>query len=59
MTPSVIDSAITDGVATVVLNRPDARNALSIELRDQISELLMSWHDEARGQLVCGACRGS
>ena len=29
-----------DGVATITLNRPDKKNALSIALRDEISDAL-------------------
>lgn len=31
---------LKDGVATVTLNRPDARNALSMELRVALGEVL-------------------
>src|SRR5204863_8012485 len=35
-----------DGIATVTLNRPDKRNALSIELRDDLTSMLEKWHDD-------------
>jgi enoyl-CoA hydratase len=46
-----------DGIATVTLNRPDKRNALSIALRDTLSDLLEAWtEDEAvRVVVITGA----
>jgi enoyl-CoA hydratase/carnithine racemase len=41
-----------DGIATVTLNRPDKRNALSIALRDALSETLRDWHDDASVRVV-------
>jgi enoyl-CoA hydratase len=41
-----------DGIATLTLNRPDKRNALSIELRDSISSTLESWHDDHAVKVV-------
>jgi len=52
-----IDHQLEDGIGTITLNRPDARNALSIELRDQLSDLLASWHDSpgVRAVVITGA----
>jgi enoyl-CoA hydratase/carnithine racemase len=36
----VLVSAVVDGVATITLNRPDKRNALSIAVRDLVSDAL-------------------
>jgi enoyl-CoA hydratase len=41
-----------DGVATLTLNRPDKRNALSIALRDAISGTLESWVEDASVRVV-------
>ena len=41
-----------DGIATVTLNRPDKRNALSIALRDELSETLARWHDDPTVRVV-------
>jgi enoyl-CoA hydratase len=46
MHPRTIRSAITDGVATLTLDRPDRRNAISIQMREEISETLASWRDD-------------
>ncbi|MEJ6525892.1 MAG: enoyl-CoA hydratase-related protein, partial [OM182 bacterium] len=35
-----LDLDITDGVATLTMNRPEARNALSMEMRAQLIEVL-------------------
>jgi enoyl-CoA hydratase len=49
--PLKIDMA-EDGVATLTLNRPDKRNALSIALRDAISGTLESWVEDASVRVV-------
>jgi enoyl-CoA hydratase/carnithine racemase len=41
-----------DGIATLTLNRPDKRNALSIALRDELSETLARWHDDPTVRVV-------
>src|SRR3954469_20120082 len=41
-----------DGVATVTLNRPDKRNALSIALRDTLSETLEAWKEDEAVRVV-------
>jgi enoyl-CoA hydratase len=40
MEPLLLTSPVEDGVVTLTLNRPEKRNALSIALRDQISDAL-------------------
>ena len=40
------------GIATLTLNRPDKRNALSIALRDAISDVLHEWVDDASVRVV-------
>jgi 3-hydroxypropionyl-coenzyme A dehydratase len=41
-----------DGIATLTLNRPDKRNALSIALRDAIGSTLRDWHDDPAVRVV-------
>lgn len=36
MEPRTIRLDVADGVATLTLHRPDRRNAISIEMRDEI-----------------------
>jgi 3-hydroxypropionyl-coenzyme A dehydratase len=54
---TVVAEVSDDGIATLTLNRPDKRNALSIELRDAIDETLVEWHDDpaVRVVVVAGA----
>ena len=48
---------ITDGVATLTMNRPEARNALSMEMRAQLIEVL---HDiEQNDTLRCVVLKGA
>lgn len=43
-----LDFAIADGIATLTMNRPEARNALSMEMRAQLIEVLHDIeHDDA------------
>jgi enoyl-CoA hydratase/carnithine racemase len=46
-----------DGVATLTLNRPERRNALSIKLRDEITQQLDEWAADAavRAVVLTGA----
>jgi enoyl-CoA hydratase len=46
MEPRTIRLAIADGVATLTLHRPDQRNAISIEMREEISAALAAWRDD-------------
>jgi enoyl-CoA hydratase/carnithine racemase len=50
-------SEVRDGVAELVLNRPGKKNALSIELRDAISDALdhLAQDDEVRAVIVAAA----
>ena len=43
MTRDIATAIADDGVATLTLARPERRNALSIKLRDEITEQLDSW----------------
>ena len=36
--PDLVQTTISDGIATLTLNRPEARNALSPELIDRMNE---------------------
>lgn len=50
---------LTDGVATVTLNRPDAMNALNTELKDALRDTLQSAADDpdVRAVILTGAGR--
>jgi enoyl-CoA hydratase len=41
-----------DGVATLTLNRPEKRNALSIELREMLVAALDGWRDDEAARVV-------
>jgi enoyl-CoA hydratase len=41
-----------DGIAALTLNRPDKRNALSIAMRDAISDTLHDWQDDGSVRVV-------
>lgn len=43
MSRHIVTQIADDGVATLTLSRPERRNALSIELRNEITERLDSW----------------
>ena len=52
-----LDLDITDGVATLTMNRPEARNALSMEMRAQLIEVL---HDIEHNDTVrCVVLKGA
>ena len=52
-----LDLDITDGVATLTMNRPEARNALSMEMRAQLIEVL---HDIEHDNTVrCVVLKGA
>ena len=44
--------AVADGIATLTLNRPDQRNALSLELRSELMTHLKAWHDDDAVRVV-------
>ena len=50
-TPDVVTTERANGVALVTLNRPEKRNALSLELRarltEQLNALVYGWQDYA------------
>ena len=54
---SHLEVNIKDGIATLIMNRPDARNALSMDMRKQLSEAL---HDVELDQSVrCVVLKGA
>jgi enoyl-CoA hydratase len=57
MTELITLSPITDGVATLTLNRPEKKNALSIALRDAISDVLvqLSADEDLRVLVITGS----
>ena len=46
MEPRTLRLAVADGVATLTLHRPDRRNAISIEMREELSAALAAWKDD-------------
>lgn len=54
----VVKVTVTEGIATLTLNRPDQRNALSLELRGEITRLLRDWHDDAQVRVVVLTAEG-
>ena len=56
-TPDVVTTECASGVAVVTLNRPEKRNALSLELRARLTEELntLARDDEVRCLLLTGA----
>jgi 3-hydroxypropionyl-coenzyme A dehydratase len=56
-TPDVVTTERANGVALVTLNRPEKRNALSLELRARLTEQLnaLARDDETRCLLLTGA----
>lgn len=51
---------VTDGIATLTLNRPDKLNAYTTEMGDEVTALLRRWRDDAavRAVILTGAGRG-
>jgi enoyl-CoA hydratase/carnithine racemase len=47
--------AAKDGVATLALARPERRNALSIKLRDEITQQLEDWTADRCSRLCSGS----
>ena len=53
MSGAALELAVADdGIATITLNRPDRRNALSIGLRDELEAALGAWHDDPAVRVV-------
>ena len=52
-----IDLAIEDGVATVTINRPEAKNAITIEMREQLWTVFeaLAEDDQVRAVILTGA----
>lgn len=52
-----IDLAIQDGVATVTINRPDAKNAITVAMREQLWTAFesLSENDDVRAVILTGA----
>ena len=46
MTPRTLRLAVADRIATLTLCRPDRRNAISIEMREEVSATLAAWRDD-------------
>ena len=57
MTDHVVVAPTVDGVATITLNRPEKRNALSIVVRDLVSDALdaLAADDEVKCVVLTGA----
>jgi enoyl-CoA hydratase/carnithine racemase len=55
--PLVLRTGPQDGVATLTLNRPEKKNALSIALRDQVSDALdsLAGDEDVKTVVVTGA----
>jgi 2-(1,2-epoxy-1,2-dihydrophenyl)acetyl-CoA isomerase len=51
-----IDYSVTDAVATVCLNRPDVRNAINMQMVDEILDVAhrIAEDDSIRAVLICG-----
>src|SRR3546814_4194845 len=52
-----IDLAIEGGVATVTINRPEAKNAITIDMREQLWTAFenLSENDDVRAVILTGA----
>jgi 2-(1,2-epoxy-1,2-dihydrophenyl)acetyl-CoA isomerase len=55
-----VDFSVSEGVATILLNRPDKLNAITAEMWDQLAEALNRCHSdpEIRAVILTGAGRG-
>lgn len=54
---ATVEMSVDEGVATVVLNRPEARNALDVDMREELVEAWAEAHrrPEVRALLLTGA----
>lgn len=53
---SLVDSAVTEGIATVTLNRPDNLNAVTLEVLSDLRDALVDLpEDEVDGLVIAGA----
>jgi enoyl-CoA hydratase/carnithine racemase len=59
MSREIATQVADDGVATLTLTRPDRRNALSIKLRDEITEQLDNWATDPAIRVVVLTGAGS
>ena len=57
MTHETIQFAVADGIATLVLNRPEVMNALNSRMRSEITEALTTLPEEARCVVLTGSGR--
>jgi 2-(1,2-epoxy-1,2-dihydrophenyl)acetyl-CoA isomerase len=49
---SAVLTAVENGVGTISLNRPEARNALSLEMRDGLARAVVQMRDDANVHTV-------
>jgi len=54
-----IEFVVRDGIARVVLNRPDALNALTLEMAQALDGKLREWEGDASVQCVLARGQGS
>ena len=48
--PDLVQTTISEGIATLTLNRPEARNALSPDLIDRMNEAVLEIARQAQDQ---------
>lgn len=58
MTYETIQFAVSEGIATLTLNRPQVMNALSSRMRREITDAITTLPEEARCLVITGAGRG-
>jgi 2-(1,2-epoxy-1,2-dihydrophenyl)acetyl-CoA isomerase len=58
--PQFILTDVSDGIATLTLNRPEKLNAYTTEMGDEVTAALRGWRDDAqvRAVILTGAGRG-
>lgn len=52
MNAAAVLTAVENGVGTISLNRPEARNALSLEVRDGLARSVVKMRDDANVHTV-------